>query len=143
MALTKFGGKPKTIWLKGPEAHKLHNEFQVAAGEKVKVSQPVILDEDGLVKPAPKGTAKNLIIGYSIHSGDGDKQSLVTVAMVGFTMIFAKPEAAIVAGPVKNGVMNQTDEDYLSVEATTDAADQCGWAIDAGAAGELIRVVLF
>lgn len=141
MSLTKLGQGTKTIWLKGPEAHKLHNEFEVATGATVKVSQPVILDTDGLVKPAPAGTAKNLIIGYSIHSGK--EKDLVTVAMVGFTMIYAKPDATITAGPVKNGDMSTADGDYLSVENTVNAADQFGWAIDSGDAGDKVRVVLF
>ena len=141
MSLTKFGQASTTIWLKGPEAHKLHNEFEVAAGETVSVSQPVILDEDGLVKAAPAGTKKNLIIGYSIHNGK--EKELVTVAMVGFTMIYAKPTTTITAGPVKNGLMNTTDPAYLSVDNTVDATDQFGWAIDAGDAGDKVRVVLF
>lgn len=141
MSLTKLGQGTKTIWLKGPEAHKLHNEFEVAAGATVKVSQPVILDTDGLVKPAPAGTAKNLIIGYSIHNGK--EKELVTVVMVGFTMIYAKPDATITAGPVKNGLMNANDDSYLSVSNTVNAADQFGWAIDAGDADDKVRVVLF
>ena len=140
MSLTKFGGTSKTIWLKGPEAHKLHNEFEVAEGE-VKVSQPVILDAEGKVKAAPAGTKKNLIIGYSIHNGKADE--LVTVVMVGFAMIYAKPAAAVTAGPVKTGVMNSGDNAYLSVANTTDATDQMGWAIDAGDANDIVRVVLF
>lgn len=141
MSMTKLGGKSKTIFLKGPEAHKLHNEFEVKTA-KVSVSQPVVLNADGTVSPAAAAAKKNTIIGYSIHNGQPGE--LVTVAMVGFTMIYAMNTAALNAGPVKVGAMSNVDPDYLTVSTATDATDQVGWAIDAAtAANDIVRVVLF
>lgn len=143
MAITILGEKTKSIFLKGPENHKLHHEFEVAAGQTIKKGQPVILTADGEVSPAGTAAESTTIIGYSVHNGaEGE---LVTVAMKAYIIVWAMPKAAVIAGPVAYDGMNTTDEEYNSVAAVALDAESTtmGWALDAATApDEPIRVAL-
>jgi hypothetical protein len=140
--MNKFGEKTSTLFLKGPEAHKLHHEFTVAATFEVKKGQPVVLTTDGEVKPAASAADANTIVGYSVHNGKAGE--LVTITMKPFMMVYAKPNAALVAGPVQYGGQNTAEPEYASFVAATSAAKQVGFALDAAdAANDIIRVALF
>lgn len=140
----QFGEKPRTIFLKGIENHKLHQEFEVATGQTVKKGQPVILNADGTVQAAAANAAAYTIIGYSIHNGGPGE--LITVGMKAFTIVYASNSAAIDAGPVAYNGLNADVESGLYNDFTnsTTAGNIIGWALDkATAADDIIRVALF
>lgn len=143
MSITVLGDIAKTIFLKGPESHKLHHQFAVASGVTVLEGQPVKLNATGEVQPLGGGGLNKLCIGFAVHSGtDGE---LVTVVMKAFAIIFASTSKALVTGPVQYEGVNATDGDYMDYEAAVDAdhEDVVGWALDAAAgADEIIRVAL-
>lgn len=141
MALTKFGDNTESLFLKGFEAHKLHHEFQVATGDPVLKGQPVVLTDEGEVKPATTGETYVKIIGYSIHNGNPGE--LVTIAMKAYGIVYCRPNAAVVAGPIQYDGQNTDTPRFASVAAATDATTLMGWALDeAEAADEEIRVAL-
>lgn len=140
MALTRFGEKTKSIFLKNIEAHKLHQEFEVAEGETIKKGQPVALNDDGEVISATALDAYK-VIGISIH--DGTEGQFITVGMRAFSIVWAKPAAALVAGPVTyNGQNTVEDGIYGTYIAATDATKLHGWALDNVAANGRTRVAL-
>lgn len=142
MSLTQLGETPKTIWLKGPEMHKLHHEFEVAAGQAIAVGQPVILNADGTIQVAGVAAKTNTVIGYSVHQADAGE--MATVALKAYAVVWASPKAALDAGPVKTDGLNVTDPLYNSFTvATVDGTDTVGWALDQSTgADEIIRVAL-
>ena len=136
-----LGNTTKTVFLNEIENHKLHLEFEVAAGQTVYQGQPLVLNADGTIQGAAIGASKHLVIGYSLHdSTDGE---LCTVGMRAYSVIWADSESALVAGPVKfagyDGVTgyNKFEDDLVT------AADAIGWSLDVATAGqERIRVAL-
>lgn len=126
--MDKFGENiNRTIYLKGAEAHKLHQAFMVAAGSSVQVGQPVKLNEDGEVEAAEAAEPAMNIIGYSVHKGtEGDE---VTIAMKAYALIYVKPNAAVVAGPVQYDGVNTVENIYGSVAAATTGETLMGWCI--------------
>lgn len=116
-----------TIFLKGAESHKLHQAFMVAENATVHVGQPVKLNAAGEVVPAVSGELNMNIIGYSVHHGtEGDE---VTVAMKAYALIYVKPKAAVVAGPVKYDGVNTAENTFGSVTAAADGTTLMGWCI--------------
>lgn len=116
-----------TIYLKGPESHKLHQAFTVATDASVMVGQPVKLNAEGQVLPAEASDNPKNIIGYSVHRGtEGDE---VTIAMKAYALIYVKPKAAVEAGPVKYDGVNTADKDYISV-AAAGSGDHFGWCLE-------------
>lgn len=145
MPITQLGSNSKTIFLKGPESHKLHHQFEVATGQSVKKGQPVILNTDGTVQVAAANQVAKNVIGVTIH--DGGAGDLVTVAMKAYTIVWGTSAAALNAGPVKYVGVNGTDGDYMNYAAADAAADAysdvVGWALDqSAAADELVRIAL-
>lgn len=143
MSLTVLGENPKTIFLKGIENHKLHHEFAVETGNSVKKGQPVKLTATGTVVPAAADEPVENIIGHSIHNGAADE--LITVGMKAMGIVWASPNAAVDAGPVKYAGLNSTDSDYNAYAAVGAGAATLlyGWALDqATAADDLIRVAI-
>lgn len=137
---TPFGDTTKTLFLKS-ESHKLFNEFEVTTGQSIKKGQPVILNAVGTVTPAGAAAAPSAVIGVSMH--DGDAGELVTVMMKAYLITFAEAgTAALVAGPVKiHTTVYNAVTGYVEVDdASVTTADICGWALDAGGDGDVIRV---
>lgn len=153
--LTKLGQTTKTLFIKGPESHKLHHEFEVAEGAEIFRGQQVTLNEDGQVVPvtftvdevteAITTTPKYKIIGVSIHNGKAGE--MVTIAMVAYVIIYAEVEDELDAGPVRYKGMSATDdgnEVHPIYVSAPDAATTTGWALDKGEeAGDIVRVALF
>ena len=142
MALTKLGGKSQTIYLNDVESHKLHLEFEVGTGSTVKKGSPVVLNNDGTVRPitGTTGADNTAIIGYSIH--DGKAGELITVGMRAYAVVYAEAAAAQNAGMVFAVNTAPTDAIYTRW-ATAAASTMHGWALDdAAAAGDIIRVAL-
>lgn len=141
--MQKFGGPVgKTIYLKGAEAHKLHQAFTVATGAEVRNGQPVKLDEDGEVMPAASEELRENIIGYSIH--DGKEGERVTIVVKAFAIIYCKSLDAFNAGKVSYGGQNTTDPVYMNVASSDIVGTYIGWAIDkATAANQVVRVMVY
>ena len=140
MALTQFGEKTRTLFLKS-ESHKLHHAFEAAAA--IKAGQPVKLNADGTIIPAVATEPSINIIGYSIHTASiGD---VATVMVKPYLIVWAEPKAAVAAGPVAyDGQAVNTD--FISVKAEAVAGDgsAIGFALDQSiGADETIRVALF
>ena len=118
----------RTIYLKGAESHKLHHAFMVADGATVYVGQPVKLNAAGEVEPAASAEDNINIIGYSVHKGtEGDE---VTIAMKAYALVYVKPNAAVVAGPVQYAGTNTVEPIYGSVAVAASAAKLMGWNIN-------------
>lgn len=141
---TQFGDKTRTIFLKGIENHKLHQEFEVAAGQTIKKGQPIILNANGTVQAAGATPDAHTVIGYSIHNGAAGE--LVTVGMKAFTIVYASNTGALDAGPVAYaGTMNSNVADgiYCNYTNTTTAGKVIGWCLDqATGANDTVRIAL-
>lgn len=151
-----LGKNTQNLFHKDFHGNNIHEEFEVAAGAIIYPGQPVILAAGGKVTPAGAATARDLIIGYSIH-GKRVAGEFVTVNTKFRAVIIAASAAAIVAGPVKysaysaasaGGLVVDTNTTAgvpgLSVYATATAADVQAFALDdASAANEQIRVGIF
>lgn len=140
MALTQFGEKTRTLFLKS-ESHKLHHAFEAAA--VIKAGQPVKLNAAGEAVPAVANEQAGVIIGYSVHNAG--VSDVATVMMKPFLIVFAEPKAAVDAGPVSYGGP-ATDDRFISVKAEAVAGNgsQIGFALDQSTgADETIRVALF
>lgn len=144
MSITILGNQTKTIFLKGIENHKLHQEFEVADGSTIKKGQPVKLNTDGQVVPAAVDELNQNIIGWSIH--DGQEKEFVTVGMRAMGIVWASPKGAVDAGPVAYDGMNTTDPLYNAFKALGDQANGitlAGWQLDKStAADEMVRVAI-
>lgn len=141
---TALGDQTRTLFLKGPEAHKLHHEFTVATGSTIKKGQPVKLNTSGDIVPLGAADERHLMIGHSIHNGKAGE--LVTIVMVAHMIIIAQADAELNAGPVKYKGMSAVagDKDYSVYVAATTAVTTQGWALDkAEESGEMVRVALF
>ena len=140
MALTQFGEKTRTLFLKS-ESHKLHHAFEAAA--VIQAGQPVKLNADGTIIPAVSAEPAINIIGYSIHNAKVN--DVATIMMKPYLIVWAEPKAAVAAGPVAyNG--QATNPDFISVAAEAIAGDgsAIGFALDQSlGADEPIRVALF
>lgn len=141
---TQFGDKTQTIFLKGIENHKLHQEFEVATGQAVKKGQPVILNANGTVQAAGSNPDVYTIIGYSIHNGAAGE--LITVGMKAFVIVYASNSGnTLNAGPVAYNGMNPDVEGglYNDFTNTSTAGKVIGWCLDqATTADDRVRVAL-
>lgn len=139
--ITSVGEPSKTLFLK-QENHKLHHEFEVAAANTIKRGNLITLNTDGEAVLAADGAKATAVIGYSIH--DANAGELITVVMKAHTIIFAKPNGILNAGPVAYDGTNDEDTSYNSFDApAVELDDVVGWAIDkAAAADDTIRVAL-
>lgn len=140
---TQFGDKTQTVFLKGIENHKLHQEFEVKAAGKVQKGQPVVLQADGTIDAAGATADAHTIIGIAIHNGGPGE--LVTVGMKAYTIVYASPTQATTAGPVAyNGLNSAHDGLYLDYANTATAGKVVGWSLDpTTAADEIVRIALF
>lgn len=105
---SSLGSATKTRFLNPPEAHKLHIEFMVEAGQTVQEGDPVMLAANGKVQEAAAATPKYKVIGTAIHSGIAGE--FVTVAMKAYTVVVAESNAALDAGPVQLGNYNDVTD---------------------------------
>lgn len=124
-----------------PEAHKLHLDFEVAAGQTVHKADPVIFATNGKVQAAADDQAPHTIIGVSIHEATAGQRA--TIAMRGYTVVNAEAQAASLnAGPVEVGPWNATTgrREYAVAADTTDTV---GHAIEQVVAdGDAVRVCI-
>lgn len=141
--MNSLGNTTRSVFLKEAQSHKLHQEFTVAAGNSVKIGQPVKLNAAGEIVPAATGEKSVNIIGFSVH--DAAATELATIAMKGYGIVWARANATQNAGPVafKGMSIVAGETDYGKYGALAVALDDlAGWAIDSGDADDAIRVVL-
>jgi hypothetical protein len=139
--LNNLGTTTESAFLKEIQSHKLHQEFAVATGETVYKGMPVKLNATGEIVPAGAAEPQMNIIGYCVM--DGAEETLVTVGMRGFGIVWATSSAAMTPGPVKYvGFDTVTGRNQHTSAAVTEDI-QSGWALDVAAgAGEKVRVVI-
>lgn len=140
MPLTAIGDSSQTRILKH-ESHKLHHEFTVKTGEAVRIGMLVKLHTDGTVEPVDAADTQNLAIGYCMQDAEADEY--VTVAMRGYSILFAESQGALAAGPVEYDDFGTGNEDLPEFIAAADNTDTVGWNIDqAAGANEIIRIIV-
>jgi hypothetical protein len=158
------GGTTKSKIFTGPESHKLHLEFDLSPasnaalihrGQPVKLST-VTVDNVAyeVVVPANSFEPEMNIIGVSIHEQDSAYKGSIVVATRGYVVVLAQAHTAIDMGDpvaVGNGTSvydNTTGYTIVSplvtaaTPVTTDDAYQFGWALEAGAHGDIIKVLV-
>ena len=85
--LTLFGERTPRAVIYKSESHKLHQAFNVKAGEKIVQGMPVALNEEGLIYPCTD-TATQVYLGVAVTDNVNPAQRNfpveVTVAMEGY-----------------------------------------------------------
>lgn len=139
-----LGISTKALWKVGPEAHKLHLEFD--AGAAIKAGQPLKLQTDGEVEPAAAGDTADLIIGYALT--DAASTERVTVVVRGIAVVLGVAGAdSQTPGPVQLGTY-LADPGRLKFVAVTGAdaaaklAKLVGFALDGGDTDDEIEVLI-
>jgi hypothetical protein len=100
---------------------------------------------DELVAPIPVisayfGTVEmSRFVGVSIHAADPGE--LLTAFVRGYTVVYAKADGAITAGPVKVTGFDATTG-YTKYAVTTATTNPVGWALDNVADTEVCRILL-
>lgn len=118
-----LGSVTKARFEHDPEAHKLHIEFDVAAGQTVHQADPVVMATNGDVQAAASGDSVFKLVGVSIH--DGIAAERVTISMKGYCVVNGEAAAApFDAGSCKLGAWNATTglREYAAVTGADDAA---------------------
>jgi hypothetical protein len=116
-----LGTVTKSVFEHLPEAHKLHLEFTVAAGQTVRRGDPVVLATNGTVQPAASAAPAFSVIGVPLQDGAAGK--FVTVAMKGYAVVNAEAAAvSLNAGAVQLGAWNGTtlQREYAAVAGADD-----------------------
>lgn len=162
-------GKPtKSTFLYGPEAHKLHLEFDLSPNPShaaIHKGQPVKLekithgdvDYDCVVPAAQKEREKN-IIGVSIHEMDSAYKGAIVVATRGYTVIYGKAGGAMNIGtPVYYDSFDNTDSTAYSVKShqhngysvfkavNPDHSEDyaiVGWVLETCAENDIVKILI-
>jgi len=138
---TTLGSVTTSKFENSPEAHKLHIEFEVAAGQVVHEGDAVILAAAGTIQLAGTGASAETLIGVAIMDGIAGER--VTVSMKGYTRVNAEAgTASLNAGPVELGAYN-TVTDLREYAAASTAPKTVGHNLtQATADGDPIQVVI-
>lgn len=103
--LTLFGERTPRAVIYKSESHKLHQAFNVKAGEKIVQGMPVALNEDGLIEPYTEST--QVYIGVAVtdnvnpaYQPQRNFPVEVTVAMEGYMICNWVSNGSIEAGYV-------------------------------------------
>lgn len=146
---TKWGDKtPRAVVYKS-ESHKLHQAFNVKAGETIVAGSPVCIEADGTIsafKVANKVSYIGIAITDSVNPAYKESRNAgpieVTVAVTGYIVVNAVAKAALNAGVVTpTGVLDSTKR-FAEYETVADATSAQFIALNqATEAGELIQVL--
>ena len=140
MPLTAIGDSAQTRILKH-ESHKLHHEFTVKTGSAARIGQPMKLDANGTVVPMVLLNEEHLCIGYAMIDAAADEY--VTIAVRGYTILFAETQGALVAGPVQYDDFGSQPLDLPEFVVAATNAVTVGWCLDqAAGANELVRILV-
>lgn len=133
------GSQTKDIFRWGPEAHKLHLEFEVNGS--VHAGELVQLTTDGKVEAFTDGGEENDCIGVSIHTDKHAYGDYVVVAVRGYAVIMAQTSGDLNCGPAEyGGYDGATDRPIVSSATSTHCV---GWILDpSGATGDIVRFLL-
>ena len=140
MPLTAIGDSAQTRILKH-ESHKLHHEFTVKAANSVRIGMPVKLDAAGTIVPLVLTDEEHLCIGYCMQDAAADEY--VTVAMRGYTILFAETQGALAAGPVQIDDFGSQPLDLPEFVVAATNVLTVGWNLDnAAGANEQVRILM-
>lgn len=104
-----------------PEAHKLHIEFEVAAGQAVHPADPVILATNGKIQAAGAAASVHTVIGVALKEVAAGLRA--TVAMKAYCVVNGEAAAASFnAGICQLGAWNATTKRREFAVSTNDAA---------------------
>lgn len=158
------GGVTKSKIVTGPEAHKLHLEFNLSpdpAAALIHRGQPVKLavsaygspsvDYDTVI-PCAGDEPELDIIGISTHEQDSAYKGSIVVAVRGYVVVLAKVKGAVSIGAqlgVGDGETTPEVYDETSgyqwvheIAASGEETLQYGWALESAADGDIIRVLV-
>lgn len=139
-----LGSTTKHIFEQGPEAHKLHVEFE--AHEALKKGQLVTLNSDGEAAAAAADAPQHTILGIAIM--DAATGEMVTIATRGYAVVMGEAAAnSLTPGVVESGGFNGTSGymEYAAVSGADAAAQSVlaiGWALEGGDNGDVIKVLI-
>lgn len=123
------------------EMHKLHHAFTVASGQTVHKGELVKLTTTGDITPATSGEVNINIIGFCVQNGEAGE--VVTVQMRANAINVMSADGATNAGPVKTTGFNTTTGRAKASDATVDATNVIGWAVEAAAdAGDILVAMI-
>ena len=111
--------------------------------KKVKKGMPVEINAlSGKIQPVTVATHDLTCVGIAVH--DAVEGELCTVALRGYTIIYARSASAMTFGaPVKFDSYDSVNSYNKVEDGSVTVANQMGWAIDeATAADETIRVIV-
>lgn len=159
------GGTTKTKIFTGPEAHKLHLEFDLnptPSADLIHRGQPVKLAKvtyDGadydVVVPAESNEPQSNIIGISIHEQDSAYKGAIVVATRGYAVTLNKVSGDVEIGDLVSvgdgsNVYDDTSGYCIVSPALNTAATPAytedlyiyGWALESASSGDIIKVLV-
>ena len=149
------GGVSKSTFLYGPEAHKLHLEFDLSPNPQadgIHRGQPVKLSKVSYegsnydcVVPLAAGDLEADCIGVSIHELDSAYKGAVVIATRGFTVIYGKASGALDIGIVVmyDGYDSSGYSKFKAVNVNnSEDAKQMGWAIETVGDGDIVKILI-
>lgn len=145
--LTLFGERTPRAVIYKSESHKLHQAFNVKAGEKIVQGMPVALDEDGLIYPCTDVTTQvylGVAVTDNVNPAYQPQRNFpveVTVAMEGYMICnWVSNAADLKAGYVvpSGDLLNDR---FVKANQSTDATPFIA-IIPADEANEVIQVLI-
>lgn len=149
------GGVSKSTFLYGPEAHKLHLEFDLSPDPEAAAihrGQPVKLSKVSYggsnydcVVPLGTAGAEEDCIGVSIHEVDSAYAGAIVVATRGYTVIYGKADGALNMGAkVKYTGYDASGYSKFAAVNVNDSEDVSilGWAIESVATTEIVKILI-
>lgn len=146
---TKWGDRTSRVVVYKSESQKLHQAFNVKAGEQIYAGNPVCIHTDGTITKFTVANAKNYVgiaITDSINSAYKESRNAgpieVTVAVVGYAIVNGTSKGALSAGVVEpDGTMDSTKR-FSNYQTMGTSGESHFIALnEAAEAGELIQVL--
>ena len=123
--LTLFGERTPRAVIYKSESHKLHQAFNVKAGEKIVQGMPVALNEEGLIYPCTD-TATQVYLGVAVtdnvnpaYQPQRNFPVEVTVAVQGYMILNWVAKEALDCGYI-NPTADLLHDRFVIAEASTD-----------------------
>ena len=123
--LTLFGERTPRAVIYKSESHKLHQAFNVKAGEKIVQGMPVALNEDGLIYPCTDPSTQ-VYLGVAVtdnvnpaYQPQGNFPVEVTVAVQGYMILNWVAKETLDCGYI-NPTADLLHDRFVIAEASTD-----------------------
>lgn len=141
-------GKPtsQTVIFKS-ESHKLHQAFPVKKGETIVQGAPVKLNTDGTVENyLGTGTFIGIAVTDSVYPAYPalpEGQVEITVAVIGYMVVYGVANGALDAGPVLPAASPADNEMYVKYKSDSAEVHPAFISLDkAEAEGDLIQILV-